>query len=67
MKFDDKRIIPKFAYYMLNNAKIQNQDRYERHFKYVKELYIPLPPLSIQQKFVAEMEQLETEDRKSVV
>ena len=61
MKFDDKRIIPKFAYYMLNNAKIQNQDRYERHFKYVKELYIPLPPLSIQQKFVAEMEQLETE------
>jgi hypothetical protein len=61
LKFDDGRIIPKFAYYILNNTKIQNQDKYERHFKYVKELYIPVPPLGIQRKFVSEMERLETE------
>ena len=61
IKFDDKLIIPKYGYYILSNAKIQNQTKYERHFKYVRELHIPLPPLNIQQKIVEEMETLEAQ------
>lgn len=61
IKFNDNLIIPKYGYYILSNTKIQNQSRYERHFKYVRELHIPLPPLNIQQKIVEEMEALEAQ------
>lgn len=63
LKFDRTLMLPKFAYYILCGAKIQNKGKYERHFKYVKDLKIPLPPLDIQQKIVAEIEQIEEKEQ----
>lgn len=59
LKFDGSKINPKFAYYILKTAAIPNDQKYERHFKYVKELKIPLPPLGVQQELVKEIEQIE--------
>ncbi len=59
LKFNGKKILTKFAYHVLRTSKIQNAQKYERHFKYVKAMKIPLPPLDIQQKIVDEMEQVE--------
>jgi type I restriction-modification system DNA methylase subunit len=66
IKFEDSRIVPKFGYYYLKNAKIYNQDKYERHFKYVKEMRIPLPPLDMQQKIVSEFERMEQEESRII-
>lgn len=62
IKFDDSRIIPKYGYYYLKNAEIYNKDKYERHFKYVKELKIPIPSINIQQKIVSEFETAESQE-----
>lgn len=45
----------KYFYYSLKNLKIKNLG-YSRHFKEIKDLEIPLPPLKIQQEIVAEIE-----------
>jgi len=49
-KFD-----PKFFYYMIKEIKINNLG-YSRHFKELKNKKIPLPPLSIQEEIVTEIE-----------
>src|SRR5690606_2644094 len=49
-KFD-----PKFFYYLIRNIEIKNLG-YSRHYKELKEKQIPLPPLSIQEEIVAEIE-----------
>ena len=41
---------------MLSNYKIENLG-YSRHFKLLKKLKIPLPPLEIQKEIVEELEQ----------
>ena len=64
LKFDRTLVIPKYGYYILRIAKIQNKGKYERHFKYVKDLKIPLPPMDIQQKIVSEIEQSEEAERE---
>lgn len=46
---------PKYFYYCLKNLKINNLG-YSRHFKVLKELKIPLPPLEIQQEIVNKIE-----------
>lgn len=46
---------PKFFYYLLKNTNIENLG-YSRHYKLLSEKEIPLPPLSIQQKIVTEIE-----------
>ena len=46
---DDKIIKIKFFYYVLLNLKIKNQG-YQRHYKYLKEFFIPIPNLNEQQK-----------------
>lgn len=56
LKTDPAVILPKCFYYLLGLVSIQNSDRYERHFKYLKTEKIPLPPLNIQQQIVAECE-----------
>lgn len=45
----------KFYYYLLNNLIIKSLG-YSRHFKQLKEIQIPLPPLSVQEEIVAEIE-----------
>lgn len=56
LKVDPNIIDPKYFYYILNVIKIRNSDKYERHFKYLAEEKIPLPPLEVQQKIVQECE-----------
>ena len=46
---------PKFFYYLIRNIAIKNLG-YSRHYKELKEKRIPLPPLSIQEEIVAEIE-----------
>lgn len=49
-KFD-----PKFYYYLIREIQIKNLG-YSRHYKELKSKKIPLPPLSIQEEIVAEIE-----------
>lgn len=54
-------ILPKCFFFLLQGIKIPNADKYERHFKYLKEEQIPLPPLDIQHQIVSECEAVDTE------
>jgi type I restriction enzyme M protein len=49
-KFD-----PKFYYYLIREIQINNLG-YSRHYKELKDKKLPLPPLSIQEEIVAEIE-----------
>ncbi len=59
---------PKFYYQILKSLNIKNLG-YSRHFKELKELEIPLPPLEIQEEIVKEIEgyQKEIEDLKELI
>jgi type I restriction enzyme M protein len=46
---------PKFFYFLLRSIEVKNLG-YSRHFKELKEMKIPLPPLEIQKEIVAEIE-----------
>lgn len=48
-------VFTKYLYYCLKNVEIQSLG-YSRHFKILKEIKIPLPPLSVQEEIVAEIE-----------
>lgn len=57
--------LPRYFYNVLNISilnLIENKEKYERHFKYLQNLYIPLPPKDIQEKIVAEIDVLETKE-----
>ena len=45
----------KFYYYLLKSLEVKNLG-YSRHFRELKEMEIPLPPLEIQQQIVTEIE-----------
>ncbi len=51
---------------ILGKNLIYNKDKYERHFKYLSNIKIPIPPLDIQEKIVAEIEVLESKEQKAV-
>ncbi|WP_410879470.1 N-6 DNA methylase [Myroides sp. DW712] len=59
--------IPKYffnvLYYSIFDL-IENREKYERHYKYLQNLYIPLPPQNVQEKIVQEIEILEKIDAK---
>ena len=59
LKFCDK-CNTKFMFYILQETQINNQEKYERHFKYLKQVKIPLPPLSEQNKIIAPIEWIES-------
>ncbi|NLK91732.1 MAG: restriction endonuclease subunit S [Bacteroidales bacterium] len=46
-----ERILPKYLYYALCNARIPNRG-YNRHWNIVKNILFPLPPLPVQQEIV---------------
>lgn len=54
-------IITKYAYYYLININIYNQEKYERHYKYLKNMFIPIPPKEVQEKIISECDKLEEE------
>lgn len=59
IKMDWDKFNPKFAYYALKHLKINNSGKYERHYKYLKVMSIPVIGLKEQQQFVVEVEALE--------
>lgn len=55
-----KKYSPKYYFYVIeyivNN--FFDKTKYERHNKYLQELYIPIPPPDIQQQIISEMERV---------
>ena len=65
MKFNTEIVIPKYMYFLLRQTDIPNSGKYERHYKYLKELEVIIPSLAEQRKAVAQVEQYESEIRKA--
>lgn len=61
LKTDETKIYVKFLYYFLPFCPITNKGHYERHFKYLKDILIPVPPLSVQEALVGEAEGYEVQ------
>lgn len=62
LKTNQNEVITKYLYYYLSSIKIENSERYERHFKYLKTTKIPIPEsLDIQKSIVKECEEIDTE------
>ena len=54
IKVNEEEVLSEFLCHYLHTIKIENSDKYERHFKYLKNAQIPLPPTVLQKKIVAE-------------
>ena len=65
MKFNTEIVMPKYMYFLLRQTDIPNSGKYERHYKYLKELEVIVPPLGTQQQIIAQVEQYEAEIRKA--
>lgn len=50
-------INPKWAYYIFQSLRLPNKG-YSRHFQYLKEAYLPVPPPEQQKRIVAKIEEL---------
>ncbi|MDQ7060504.1 MAG: N-6 DNA methylase [Sulfurimonas sp.] len=64
----DSRFIIKYYYIILSilvEGIIENKNKYERHYKYLKEIKIPLAPKDIQEKIVYEIEELEKKEKNN--
>lgn len=55
----------KYLYHFLSNSKIENVDRYERHFKYLKDMWIPLADEETQNSFIQECDTIDKEVEKA--
>ena len=53
IKTDSSVVNPKYLFAFLRSADIQNAEKYERHFKYLKSVMVALPSLAEQEKVVA--------------
>lgn len=67
IKVDENKIRLKYLYYYLSSIEIHNSGKYERHFKYLKETQIPIPPIGskIQDKIIEECEAIDKEYESS--
>lgn len=54
-------IAPKFVFEFLRTIDIANPDRYERHFKYLKQAAVPIPPMDVQQLIITECSRIDAE------
>ena len=59
LKVDPEIILPKFLYEYLQTIQIENAGKYERHYKYLKQVKIPIPSITDQQLVVSEIETCE--------
>lgn len=57
IKTDENKCKVKYLYYYLSQQQVYNSDKYERHFKYLKEMQIPLPDTSIQDEIISKCEE----------
>lgn len=60
LKFNEK-CNPEFFAYFLPTVRIDNQDKYQRHYKYLEKIKVPLPPLTVQQEIVDEVQKRRAE------
>jgi len=51
MYTDESVLHPRYFYYSISNF-YKNHNNYERHFKYLNDTYIPVPPLKVQREIV---------------
>lgn len=65
LKTDPNEVLPKYLYYYLLSIHIENEGRYERHFKYLKKISIPKPSIDIQKKIISECDTIEDELQKA--
>ena len=67
IKVDETVISAKCLYYYLQSViqLLPNREKYERHFKYLKRLSVPLPPMEIQQAIVDECAVVDAEYESS--
>lgn len=65
IKCDTQKIEIKYLFHYLSNTNIVNQDKYERHFKYLKMQQVPLPPLNIQTEIVSECDAIDADCNNS--
>lgn len=61
LKVNHEEIITKYLFYVLQYRNVENSARYERHYKYLKNIKIPRPPCPIQQQIVVECEKVDEE------
>lgn len=54
----------RYGYYYLNQVKLAGKEGYQRNFKYLKEVSIPLPPLLIQKQIAAILEKADAAREK---
>ena len=59
LKADSEIVIPKFLYEYLLTIQLENAGRYERHYKYLKRVKVPIPSIIDQQQVVSEIETYE--------
>lgn len=59
IKVDTKNVNLLYLYYFLLSVKIENSEKYERHFKYLKKINISLPPKELQDEFAAYVEEID--------
>lgn len=59
----------KYLYHFLSNSRIENAERYERHFKYLKDMWIPMADEKTQDYLIKECEAVdkETEEAKKQI
>ena len=59
IKVDTENINLLYLYYFLLSINIENSEKYERHFKYLKKTRIPLPPKDLQDEFASYVEEID--------
>lgn len=65
LKTNEEKIRLKYLYNYLQTVSIENQDKYQRHFKYLKETLIPIPPIAVQEQLILEVEKLDEQYENS--
>ncbi len=61
LKVDQSQVVAKYLYFLLQITPIPNSGKYERHFKYLKTLNMPIPLVHLQQQIVDECEAVDIE------
>ncbi len=60
-----EEVLLKYLFNYLQSITIHNASKYERHFKYLKETKIPLPPIDIQKQIIDECTKVDEEYNSS--